>query len=486
MATTSVLVLTFKAPLQSCGCESRVSSYNTSSNSVKVQMRDTAPMPTKSQVQGLILNSQNHDKFKEFEELKKDTKAIYMPEELANKIRFAVRDDSTRSHSLLKDFCTAHRTKKDITDCIVKVYHVNASFKVFLEGEYSDLEKIAKYLNLTKRLLYIGRLCCSIKEPIAWDFIENYHTIKKNTCIEDVIFMDGDKCVIDHPHMIECSFPEYKSHKVSDERKSLIEKSIKEATQNSLTIACVPRVSRNTVATCFHPRKFRDLYYYSVSAVRNIDLREITDEEDMKNEPTNTVYTSIDLSNSRRYNSIKNQMKVFHGIVYSAFSEKDVKKLFCCDCEYKELRILSEEFPNKAHLAEELGVSFNDIHCYDYESRLKEMTKGQRYRFKMLGNPVKKSRDEDKRIPLWNKDACDNWLLSRAETRGFKIINMESHFTSAIYGKRVPIHSAIFEGHLEITDETLFRKTVLEGIGHCRGFGFGMLWTECISKDSTD
>lgn len=193
-----------------------------------------------------------------------------------------------------------------------------------------------------------------------------------------------------------------------------------------------------------------------------------------------TIFTSIDLSNSDRYSKIKSQMNVFHGKIYRAFSAKETKKLFCCDDAQQELRILSEEKPDKVHLAKEFGVRLDDVHCYDYTSRLDKMVNGKTYRFKLLGNPVKRSVDQKKLVPLWEREECRNWLLSRSESRGFKVIALNTHFTPTIMGKKTAIHSAMFEGVLEIIDETLFRQTVIEGIGHERGFGFGMLWTEEI------
>lgn len=191
------------------------------------------------------------------------------------------------------------------------------------------------------------------------------------------------------------------------------------------------------------------------------------------------IFTSINLTNSGRYPSIKGQMNQIHGIIYSSFPSKGIKKLFQCDDSSKEIRILSEVKPDKSHLAREFGIGIDDVHCYDYTSRLSRMINGSSYRFLFIGNPVR--RINKSLVPLLEKDEYIGWFYRKASRGGFEIINMDTVTNLPSKGKNNSfIHSVKFTGSLKITDEVLFRNLVLTGIGHSKGFGFGMMWIDSL------
>lgn len=193
------------------------------------------------------------------------------------------------------------------------------------------------------------------------------------------------------------------------------------------------------------------------------------------------IFTSIDLTNSGRYPSIKGQMYPIHGIIYSSFPSKSIKKLFQCDDSSKEIRILSEVKPDKSHLAREFGIGINDVHCYDYTSRLSKMTNGSSYCFLFIGNPVKRITKTKSLVPLVGKDEYIRWLYRKASSGGFEIIDVDTVTNLPSKGKNNSfIHSVKFTGSLRITDEVLFRNLVLTGIGHSKGFGFGMMWIDTL------
>jgi CRISPR system Cascade subunit CasE len=146
---------------------------------------------------------------------------------------------------------------------------------------------------------------------------------------------------------------------------------------------------------------------------------------------------------------------------------------------------------------------------------------GQRLRFRLLANPVRKARvrDQDDKpltrhvskgsngLPLgdhWHgrdvpvPDAeLDKWLLRRAEPGwrptknskgehppGFKVENVNvirPGYVNVSKGrddagdKARRRRSALYEGILEVTDTDHFRATIISGIGPGKAFGFGLL-----------
>lgn len=120
--------------------------------------------------------------------------------------------------------------------------------------------------------------------------------------------------------------------------------------------------------------------------------------------------------------------------------------------------------------------------------------KGQRLRFRLLANPTRRlsprSRGPDgkpvqhgigKRVPVPN-DQLASWLIRRAKNGGF--MADEAYLTiqpgyvyvrkeSAKSGQR--LRCCRYEGLLTVTDIEQFRRTIIQGIGPAKAFGFGLL-----------
>ena len=166
---SSVLTIYLNAFMQSFG-----------RNSIST-CRDTGVLPTKSMVIGLILNALGHDNTSEEE---KD-----YPEQMSNALRFATKQLYTKSSSKMVDFCVARRCDKQ-SDILYKEYIVGSRYNVYLEGDSSDIEKIAEALLFPKRALYSGRKCCTFSSPLCWDSKNNIPTITKNSHIENILRTD--------------------------------------------------------------------------------------------------------------------------------------------------------------------------------------------------------------------------------------------------------------------------------------------------------
>jgi len=89
------------------------------------------------------------------------------------------------------------------------------------------------------------------------------------------------------------------------------------------------------------------------------------------------------------------------------------------------------------------------------------------------------------------QDRCLDWLERRAERAGFHVLTRELHDDAGVrtvkavradgYAqvraerKDIRFSTVDFTGELEIINVTAFRKTLLEGIGHAKSFGCGLL-----------
>lgn len=233
----SVLLITLNSFMQS------FSAYS------KDTHRETSDMPLKSQIIGLILNAMGHDYY--------DVNTYNEPKVWSDKLRFAVRDDSTYRKRVISEFCRAQRYKyktlfgieypiQDIdkegkpdeslvTDIINKDYITNGRYTVLIEGEHEDIELISKALLHPKRQLYIGRKCCPFSSTSIWDKKENKPRIITDSLIEDVIFNEryikynryNNTPLYLRKHIIEGKDQvDYKNRTLSDAIKSKLETSL--------------------------------------------------------------------------------------------------------------------------------------------------------------------------------------------------------------------------------------------------------------------
>lgn len=76
--------------------------------------------------------------------------------------------------------------------------------------------------------------------------------------------------------------------------------------------------------------------------------------------------------------------------------------------------------------------------------------------------------------------------IDRSASHGFRILDNEAGQPDVIVKERhkeqfkrgnaiVTLATAVFEGHLEVTDADLFRGTLCHGVGRAKGFGCGLL-----------
>ena len=121
---------------------------------------------------------------------------------------------------------------------------------------------------------------------------------------------------------------------------------------------------------------------------------------------------------------------------------------------------------------------------------LEHLQLGQTLRFRLKANPTV-TRD-GKRIGLYKP--CDllgyenredewvpGWLGRQANKGGFELLQVDLGATERLRffkhkgGNPITLQSALFDGHLKVTDLEQFKRTLEGGIGKAKGLGFGLL-----------
>ncbi len=125
--------------------------------------------------------------------------------------------------------------------------------------------------------------------------------------------------------------------------------------------------------------------------------------------------------------------------------------------------------------------------------------KGRRLRFRLRANPTRRlpllienrtGKERGKRVEIFGEADQLAWLARKASEHGFRleaarvnpnVANARANPEGKVIGWRdrskppMKFGSALFEGVLEITDAEAFKRTLAEGIGSGKAYGFGLL-----------
>lgn len=148
------------------------------------------------------------------------------------------------------------------------------------------------------------------------------------------------------------------------------------------------------------------------------------------------------------------------------------------------LLVVSLEKPD-LNLLETYGVK-GSARTKEYDRFLNSLEVGTKARFKVVLNPVISKKQEGKArgrvLPYLSEEDQLNFLLNRAEKNGF-LLNFEDFFITErsfevlrkSHQKDLRLNKVTYEGILEICDINTFRKTLTEGFGKKKAYGFGMM-----------
>jgi CRISPR-associated protein Cas6/Cse3/CasE subtype I-E len=154
------------------------------------------------------------------------------------------------------------------------------------------------------------------------------------------------------------------------------------------------------------------------------------------------------------------------------------------------LRVLSD------HQVQKLRDNWQITDQIRYQ--IESVAKDDSYRFRIQLSPAIKK--EGKRIAVWNnrptesvKESVTQWLVQRSEKNGFTLLesavqnysNVETHRAKKSPAGTAPISFsiALIEGILNVTDEQLFRKLLVNGLGPQKSFGCGLLLIKRLRKE---
>ncbi len=106
------------------------------------------------------------------------------------------------------------------------------------------------------------------------------------------------------------------------------------------------------------------------------------------------------------------------------------------------------------------------------------ISKGRRFRYRLRANPS--VCQNGKRVGLYSEGDQDKWINRQGDRHGFSLLSIHRNEEQVITGKRrigqpIKLNSVLFDGILVVKDEDLLSEGVLNGIGHGKAMGLGLL-----------
>ncbi|WP_300268171.1 type I-E CRISPR-associated protein Cas6/Cse3/CasE [Microbacterium sp.] len=156
------------------------------------------------------------------------------------------------------------------------------------------------------------------------------------------------------------------------------------------------------------------------------------------------------------------------------------------------LYIVSPRRPDLTHLAEQAGwpTLEDSWETRPYDKLLDSLEAGQRYRFRLTANPVRRERpgDGSRGKPVGHVTTAqqERWLLDRTTAAGFDVpeaaegardlvVSDRKTLTFSRRETKVTLRVATYEGTLAVTDPEALRHALCRGIGRAKGYGCGLL-----------
>lgn len=196
-------------------------------------------------------------------------------------------------------------------------------------------------------------------------------------------------------------------------------------------------------------------------------------------------------SNDRKKLKDLTHLGAYHNWVESSFPEElranvRSRKLWRIDTlkGEKYLLLISEAEPDKKCL-EKYGVS-GTAQTKPYDKFLESINEERVYRFRVTLNPVKSiSQGIGKRgrvVPEITAEQQMAFLESRAGKLGFELIPDEYQIVERSWEpftkqgqKMIRLNKVTYEGMLKVTQKDVFYRTLTEGIGKKKAYGFGLM-----------
>lgn len=201
-----------------------------------------------------------------------------------------------------------------------------------------------------------------------------------------------------------------------------------------------------------------------------------------------TFFTRIRLNRSRRGTMSlvrTDSAERLKAVIYSGFPGEHGRILYRLDRIYEgyELYVVSPSKPDFTGIQEEYGwpqAPYADqISTTGYDGALASLKNGDTHGFRISVNPTWQDRDAHRRHTVRGANACEQWFSSRADSRGFHVIEAMqtgSERITAGHGQgHVTLDSVTLDGTLKVTDADALRRCLTEGFGRGKGYGLGLM-----------
>ncbi|XVV06691.1 type I-E CRISPR-associated protein Cas6/Cse3/CasE [Actinosynnema sp. CA-248983] len=156
------------------------------------------------------------------------------------------------------------------------------------------------------------------------------------------------------------------------------------------------------------------------------------------------------------------------------------------------LYVVSPHRPDLTHLVEQVGRPATQTwDTRDYRPLLDRLANGQEWAFRLKANPVSSRRKtpdapRSQRFGHVTVTQQTDWLITRTERFGFTIphgehkepdvaVRRRENLRFTRQGRDVTLSTATYEGRMEITNADALRTALVNGIGHAKGYGCGLL-----------
>jgi CRISPR system Cascade subunit CasE len=185
--------------------------------------------------------------------------------------------------------------------------------------------------------------------------------------------------------------------------------------------------------------------------------------------------------------------QAMHAAVLSSFAEVGESRgrvLWRVDQDARHtwLYVLSQPRPDFAHIVEQAGwpTTQEGWTVRPYEPLLDRLAADQAWAFRLTANPTRTDSSKGgKRFGMVTVGYQEQWLVKRSEQLGFEISKKGEVLDLKIHDRKterikhgaeiVTLTKATFDGILRVQDATLLRAALVNGIGHGKAYGCGLL-----------
>ena len=184
-----------------------------------------------------------------------------------------------------------------------------------------------------------------------------------------------------------------------------------------------------------------------------------------------------------------NSPSIFHGAIENSFVGERKRNLWRIDRLQNNyyILILSETIPDFSAFCTQFEP--NSVETKSYDKLLEKIKYGDKWHFRITANPTKavkkyaqNNHNRGKILPHITIEFQKKWLIEKSLKNGFLLSdnsfdvvqNSWKHFYKK-GSRRVSILSVTYEGVLTISNEELFKKALVMGIGRGKAYGMGLM-----------